>query len=67
MLYQSNHISKSGKNWSRHCAFSLFAGTVLIFTGLLSILHAVIPNIFPEACEKILNWLIQTNKKINLN
>lgn len=63
MLYQSSHIKKSGKGWKMHTVFSLFAGVVLIVTGVVSIIHAIIPNLFPKLSEKIIVWLLHVSKK----
>jgi len=63
MIYQSNHICISKKSYISHTVFAFCAGFILIFAGLISVIHAIIPNLFPDISEKLIIWALETSKK----
>lgn len=63
-MYESNHIYKSRKGWIRHTWFALWAGIVLMLAGLISIVHALVPNIFPYISENIVKRLLEQSDRL---
>ena len=47
LLYKSKkHLAKSKETYGRHCVFAFFAGMRLIFSGVASIIHGLVPAFF---------------------
>jgi len=63
-MYERNHIYNSRKGWARHTVFAVWAGIVLIFAGILSIIHAFIPNLFPYMSENIIKKLLIQSERL---
>ena len=57
-MYEKNHIYNSRKGWIPHTVFAVWAGMVLIVAGILSIIHAFIPNLFPYMSENMIKKLL---------
>ena len=45
-LQSKRHLTKSKETWGRHCVFALFAGVKLIYAGIASIIHGLVPSFF---------------------
>ena len=45
-LQSKRHLTKSKETWGRHCVFALFAGVKLIYAGIASIIHGLVPAFF---------------------
>ena len=45
-LKSKRHLAKSKETWGRHCVFSFFAGVKLIYAGIASIIHGLVPAFF---------------------
>jgi hypothetical protein len=65
-MYQHNHIKKSKKTYLGHTGFAFYAGIILIVTGIISIIHSVIPNLFPFYPERIIAWLLEKNQQLKI-
>ena len=63
MLYQKNHIRLSGKSYIAHTLFSVWAGLALVLAGAISIVHGVIPGLFPYTAEQIIKKLLEQSQK----
>ena len=47
LLYKSKkHLAKSKETYGNHCVFAFFAGMRLIFSGVASIIHGLVPAFF---------------------
>jgi len=53
------HLSEANKTYFAHFKFAFFAGLLLLYAGLTSIIHAVIPSLFPFTSLKIVKKLIE--------
>ena len=45
-LRSKKHLAKSKETWGRHCGFAFFAGLKLIYAGIASIIHGLVPAFF---------------------
>ena len=45
-LRSKKHLAKSNETWGRHCVFAFFAGLKLIYAGISSIIHGLVPAFF---------------------
>ena len=45
-LKSKSHLAKSKETWGRHCVFAFFAGVKLIYAGIASIIHGIVPAFF---------------------
>ena len=45
-LKSKRHLAKSKETWGRHCVFAFFAGVKLIYAGIASIIHGLVPAFF---------------------
>ena len=45
-LQSKRHLTKSKETWGRHCVFAFFAGVKLIYAGVSSIIHGLVPAFF---------------------
>ena len=45
-LKSKRHLTKSKETWGRHCVFAFFAGVKLIYSGIASIIHGLVPAFF---------------------
>ena len=52
-LNSKRHLAKSKETWSRHCVFAFFAGVKLIYAGVASIIHGLVPCFFEGTAAKI--------------
>ena len=46
------HLKEANKNYYNHGKFAVVAGFDLILTGIVSILHGLIPSFMPFYAEK---------------
>ncbi|MDC0127776.1 DUF6356 family protein [Methylophilaceae bacterium] len=51
------HLNESGKNYTEHFIFAFIAGWLLIYAGITSIIHSLIPSLFPFTSQKIVQKL----------
>lgn len=58
MLFRK-HLTEAGKPYWRHFMFAFRAGFLLIYAGIASIIHALIPSLFPFVSQKIVQKLIK--------
>ena len=52
-LKSKRHLAKSKETWGRHCVFAFFAGVKLIYSGIASIIHGLVPGFFEGTAAKI--------------
>ena len=45
-LKSKRHLTKSKETWGRHCVFAFFAGVKLLYAGIASIIHGLVPAFF---------------------
>ena len=48
----SNHLKKSNTTYTAHLKWAVYAGSVLIITGLASIVHGIFPFLFEGTAAK---------------
>ena len=46
------HLKAANKSYFEHTKFAVVAGLDLILTGIISIIHGIIPTLFPFYAEK---------------
>lgn len=46
------HLKEANKSYFSHTRFAIVAGFDLILTGIISIIHGIIPTLFPFYAEK---------------
>ena len=51
-LRSKKHLAKSKETWGRHCVFAFFAGIRLIYSGVASIIHGLVPAFFEGTAAK---------------
>lgn len=61
------HLEKSNTNYSAHLLWALHAGMQLIWAGIASIIHAVVPSLFPGTAAKTVIDLYHTRLKNHPN
>lgn len=47
------HLDQKNKKYWPHLAWALYAGVLLLYAGLTSIIHALIPALFTGTSERI--------------
>jgi UPF0716 family protein affecting phage T7 exclusion len=52
------HLNEAGKNYIEHFKFAFIAGFILMYAGITSIIHALIPSLFPFTSQKIVKKLL---------
>ena len=52
------HLNEAGKNYIEHFKFAFMAGFILMYAGITSITHALIPSLFPFTSQKIVKKLL---------
>ena len=57
------HLNESGKTYIGHFIFAFIAGWLLIYAGITSIIHSLIPSLFPFTSQKIVQKLLSNVKK----
>ena len=53
------HLNEAGKSYFEHFKFALIAGFILMYAGITSIIHALIPSLFPFTSQKIVKKLLE--------
>jgi hypothetical protein len=53
------HLNEAGKNYIEHFKFAFMAGFILMYAGITSIIHALIPSLFPFTSQKIVKKLLE--------
>ena len=56
MLFKK-HLKEANKTYLQHLVFAFKAGVLLLFAGIASIIHALIPSLFPFVSLKIVQKL----------
>ncbi len=51
------HLKERNKQYWPHLIWAVYAGVLLIYAGIASIIHAVIPPLFPGTSERIVRDL----------
>ena len=51
------HLNESGKTYTEHFIFAFVAGWLLIYAGITSIIHSIVPSLFPFTSQKIVQKL----------
>ena len=59
-LFSTKHLSQVEESYLAHLKFGIWAGMVLGALAMLSIIHAILPFVFPRVPDKIYNYFIQT-------
>ena len=62
MLFRK-HLTEAGKPYWKHFIFAFRAGCLLIYAGITSIIHALIPSLFPFVSQKIVQKLIRESEQ----
>ena len=57
------HLNESGKNYTEHFLFAFIAGWLLIYAGITSIIHSLVPSLFPFTSQKIVQKLLRKIKE----
>ena len=52
------HLNEAGKSYLEHFKFAFKAGLILIYAGITSIIHALIPSLFPFTSQRIVKKLL---------
>ena len=52
------HLNEAGKSYFEHFKFAFIAGFIMIYAGITSIIHALIPSLFPFTSQKIVKKLL---------
>jgi hypothetical protein len=59
----SHHLQEAGKSYFVHGRFAVKAGFMLIFAGITSILHGLIPAVFPFLSRDIVLSLSEQTRQ----
>ncbi len=57
------HLNESGKNYSEHFIFAFITKWLMIYAGVNSIIHELIPSLFPFTSQKIVQKLLNKVKE----
>lgn len=57
-----HHLNESGKTYLEHGRFALKAGFLLLWAGIASIIHGLLPNLFPFVSRDIVLRLAEASK-----
>jgi hypothetical protein len=49
----SNHLNKSKETYVSHLVWAVYAGVKMIFIGISSIIHGIIPSLFTGTSAKM--------------
>jgi hypothetical protein len=60
----SKHLAQSNTTYIEHFKFAFYAGLMLIWAGITSIIHAFIPSLFPFVSRKITVDLIEQSRRL---
>ena len=52
------HLNEAGKSYFEHFKFAFIAGFILMYAGITSMIHALIPSLFPFTSQKIVKKLL---------
>ena len=52
------HLNEARKNFIEHFKFAFMSGFILMYAGIISIIHALIPCFFPFTSLKIVKILL---------
>ena len=60
------NVPENPQSYLQHCIFAMVNSSILIFAGILGVIHAIIPNLFPfvtsEIVAKSCKKMIQSNR-----
>lgn len=56
------HLAQANKTYFEHFKFSFYAGWMLLWAGVTSIIHAFLPNVFPFVSRKIIATLLEKSR-----
>ena len=62
--FAGKHLKEAGKSYKDHASFALSAGVLLVVAGVTSIIHAIIPALFPFYSAKIVMRLADKAKSL---
>jgi hypothetical protein len=48
------HLEESQESYVSHCKWAVSAGLLMIWGGILSVIHGVLPSVFPFKSAKII-------------
>jgi len=63
----SKHLEESGKSYGEHFTFAMRAGFLLLWAGVASIVHAIIPGLFPFVSQRIVIRLAEASSRTQQN
>ncbi len=63
----SKHLAESNKTYIQHFKFAFYAGWMLLWAGLTSIIHACIPSLFPFVSRNIIVKLLEQSRRTEAN
>ena len=61
------HLISSKTTYFEHNKFALYAGVLLLYAGFASIVHALLPNLFPSTAARIVAKLYNKRLKNHPN
>jgi hypothetical protein len=61
------HLEDSKTTWAEHTKFALYASFMLFFAAFASLIHAIIPSLFPSTSAKIVVKLYNQRLKNHPN
>jgi len=56
------HLAESGKTYCEHAGFAIKAGGLLLWAGFASIVHGLLPNLFPFVSRDIVLRLSEASR-----
>lgn len=56
------HLTESGKTYLEHGRFAFKAGVLLLWAGVASIVHGLLPNLFPFVSRDIVLRLAEASR-----
>jgi hypothetical protein len=61
------HLADSKTSYTEHLRFAVYAGILLFYAAFASIVHAVIPSLFPSTAARIVSKLYNQRLKNHPN
>lgn len=61
------HLRDSKTTYFEHLKFALYAGFMLLYAAIASIIHAIIPSLFPSTAANIVTKLYNVRLKNHPN
>ena len=62
-MFNLSHLSQVEETYLQHLKFALWAGSVLIFLGIISIIHAIFPFLFDRLPDRIFKYFLKKSNE----